>query len=135
MTTPITSRRSILFLFRKRNSPHHSKLSLTSIRFAHNTQPLMILLFPLAVPPVHVILPNIFKIISSQRLQKKSSPPPPYHLAGGTDVDISDHNEVVMAMVTHYIMTHTATSLSLAAQGQLTKKQYDLKAGLRRFGL
>ncbi len=95
----------------------------------------MILLFPLAVPPVHVILPNIFKIISSQRLQKNLPPPPPYRLAGGTDVDITDHNEVVMAMVTHYIMTHTATSLSLAAQGQLTKKQYGLKVGLRRFGL
>ena len=30
-------------------------------------------------------------------------------------------------------MVHTATSLALAAQGQPTKKQYSLKAGLRKF--
>jgi hypothetical protein len=39
-----------------------------------------------------------------------------------------------MAMVTHYIMTHTATLLDLAAQGQPPKKQYGLKAGLQHFG-
>jgi hypothetical protein len=31
-------------------------------------------------------------------------------------------------------MVHTATSLHLAQQGQPTKKQYGLKAGLKRFG-
>ncbi len=30
-------------------------------------------------------------------------------------------------------MVHTATSLELAAQGHPTKKQYSLKAGLRKF--
>jgi hypothetical protein len=30
-------------------------------------------------------------------------------------------------------MVHTATSLALAAQGQPTKKQHSLKAGLRKF--
>jgi hypothetical protein len=38
-----------------------------------------------------------------------------------------------MATLCHYVMVHTATSLQLAAQGQPTKKQYSLKAGLRRF--
>ena len=37
-------------------------------------------------------------------------------------------------MVTHYVMTHTSTSLNIAAQGQPPKKQSGLKAGLRHFG-
>jgi hypothetical protein len=62
--------------FRKRNSPHLSKLSLTSIQFAHNTQPPIVLLFPLTVPPVHVIFRNIFGITSSQRWRKRNISPP-----------------------------------------------------------
>ncbi len=61
-------------------------------------------------------------------------PPPPYRTAGGTDVDINIQDETVMAMLCHYVMTHTATALQLANQGQPTKKQYSLKAGLRHFG-
>ena len=65
--------------------------------------------------------------------EKHLPPPPPYHTAGGTDVDITIQDERVMAMVCHYVLTHTATSLQLAAQGHPTKKQYSLKAGLRKF--
>jgi hypothetical protein len=61
-------------------------------------------------------------------------PPPPYRTAGGTDVDIQIQDETVMAMLCHYVMTHTATAIHLADQGQPTKKQYSLKAGLRQFG-
>ena len=61
-------------------------------------------------------------------------PPPPYRTAGGTDVNIDIQDETVMAMLCHYVMTHTATALQLAAQGQPTKRQYSLKAGLRQFG-
>ena len=49
-------------------------------------------------------------------------PPPPYRTAGGTDVNIDIQDETVMAMLCHYVMTHTATALQLAAQGQPTKK-------------
>jgi len=61
-------------------------------------------------------------------------PPPSYRTAGGTNVDIHIQDKTVMAMLCHYVMTHTATALQLAEQGQPTKKQYSLKAGLRRFG-
>ena len=66
--------------------------------------------------------------------EEQHQPPlPPYRTAGGTDVDITINNEELMATLCHYVMVHTATSLQLAAQGQPTKKQYSLKAGLRRF--
>ncbi len=59
--------------------------------------------------------------------------PPLYHTAGGPTVDLSIHDETVMAQVCHYVMVHTATSLHLAAKGHPPKKQYSLKAGLCQF--
>jgi hypothetical protein len=38
-----------------------------------------------------------------------------------------------MAQPSHYVMAHTATSITLSQDGQPTKKQYGLKAGLKRF--
>ena len=58
----------------------------------------------------------------------------PYHTAGGTDVDLAIHDEERMAHLCHFVMVHTATSMELARQGHPTKKQYSLKAGLKRFG-
>jgi hypothetical protein len=39
-----------------------------------------------------------------------------------------------MAHICHYVMDHTANAIALAQQGQLTKKHYSLKAGLKHFG-
>jgi hypothetical protein len=50
------------------------------------------------------------------------------------DVNLAIHDEELMANLCHYFMVHTATSIDLANQGQPTKKQYGLKAGLKRFG-
>ena len=61
-------------------------------------------------------------------------PEHPYHTAGGTDVDLAILDENRMAYLCHFVMVHTATSLALAQRGQPTKKQYGLKAGLKRFG-
>ena len=58
----------------------------------------------------------------------------PYHTVGGTDVDLAIHDEERMAHLCHFVMVHTTTSLELACQGHPTKKQYSLKAGLKRFG-
>ena len=80
-------------------------------------------------PPKH-LRDYVFTTIAEE---KHLPPPPPYHTAGGTDVDITIQDERLMAMVCHYVLTHTATSLQLAAQGQPTKKQYSLKAGLHKF--
>ena len=51
-----------------------------------------------------------------------------------TDVDLAIQDEERMAHLCHFVMIHTATSLHLAQIGQPTKKQYSLKAGLKRFG-
>jgi hypothetical protein len=50
------------------------------------------------------------------------------------EVDLAIRDEELMANLCHYIMVHMATSIELAHQGQHTKKQYGLKAGLKRFG-
>ncbi len=59
----------------------------------------------------------------------------PYRTAGGTTVDLAIQGEHRMAHVCHYLMTHNADSLYYADALKLkpTKKQYSLKAGLRRF--
>jgi hypothetical protein len=79
--------------------------------------------------------PDRFKdyLFTTVAEEQHQPPLPPYRTAGGTDVDITINDEELMATLCHYVMVHTATSLQLAAQGQPTKKQYSLKAGLRRF--
>jgi len=64
----------------------------------------------------------------------RQPPAHPYSTAGGTDVNLAIKDEERMARLCHFVMVHTATSLHLAQIGHPTKKQYDLKAGLKRFG-
>ena len=66
--------------------------------------------------------------------EHRQPPGHPYHTAGSTDVDLAIQDEEHMAHLCHFVMDHTATSLHLAQQGQSTKKQYGLKAGLKWFG-
>jgi hypothetical protein len=56
----------------------------------------------------------------------------PYTNASGNQVNLAIKDEVLMAQVCHYVMTHTTDKLFLASQPD--KKQFGLKAGLRLFG-
>jgi len=73
----------------------------------------------------------MFTMVTDEHCQ---SPEHSYHTAGGTDIDLTIQDEERMAHLCHFVMVHTATSLHLAQQGQPTKQQYGLKAGLKRFG-
>jgi len=81
--------------------------------------------------PKHLNDYHLFTTVADERRQP---PEHPYTTAAGTNVDLAIHNEELMANLCHYVMVHTATSIALANQGQPTKKQYGLKAGLKRFG-
>ena len=56
----------------------------------------------------------------------------PYTTANGDTIDLAIKNEVMMAHVCHYVMTHTANKLFLNTPP--SKKQFGLKKGLRLFG-
>ena len=75
-----------------------------------------------------------FHLFTTVAEEHRQPPEQPYHTAGGTDVDLAIQDEERMAHLCHFVMVHTATSLTLAQQGHPTKKQYGLKAGLKRFG-
>ncbi len=81
--------------------------------------------------PKHLDDYHLFTTVAEERRQP---PEHPYTTAGGMDVDLAIRDEELMANLCHYVMVHTATSIALAKQGQPTKKQYGLKAGLKRFG-
>ena len=55
----------------------------------------------------------------------------PYLNAGGQEVDLAIQDEVMMAHICHYVMLHTAESQFVGNPNN--KKQYRLKAGLRKF--
>jgi hypothetical protein len=74
---------------------------------------------------------HLFTTVAEERRQP---PNHPYNTAGGTTVDLAIRDDDLMATLCHYVMVHTATCIDLANQGQHTKKQYGLKAGLKRFG-
>ncbi len=78
--------------------------------------------------PKHLDDYHLFATVAEERRQP---PDHPYRTAGGTDVDLAICDEELMANMCHYVMVHTATSIKLAHQGQPTKKQYGLKAGLK----
>ena len=82
-------------------------------------------------PPGHLDDYHLFTTVAEEQRQP---PEHPYHTAGSTDVDLANQDEERMAHLCHFVMVHTATSLHLAQIGQPTKKQYSLKAGLKRFG-
>jgi len=81
--------------------------------------------------PGHLDHYHLFTTVAEEHRQP---PEHTYHTAGGTDVDLAIQDEECMAHLCHFVMVHTATSLHLAQIGQPTKKQYSLKAGLKRFG-
>ena len=56
-----------------------------------------------------------------------------YTNASGATVDLAIKDEVMMAHVCHYVMMHTADKLYTAPSPPPSKKQYGLKAGLKRF--
>jgi hypothetical protein len=62
-----------------------------------------------------------------------NDPSYPYTNASGIEVDLAIKNEVMMAHVCHYVMVHTADKLYIAPPPPSSKKQYGLKAGLKRF--
>ena len=82
-------------------------------------------------PSGHLDDYHLFTTVAEERRQPRDFS---YHTAGGTNVDLAIHDEERMAHLCHFVMVHTATSLELARQGHPTKKQYSLKAGLKRFG-
>ena len=66
--------------------------------------------------------------------ERRQPPGLPYHTAGSTNVNLAIQDKEQTAHHCHLVMVHTATSLELTKQGHPTKKQYSLKAGLKRFG-
>jgi hypothetical protein len=56
----------------------------------------------------------------------------PYTTANGDTIDLAIKNEVMMAHVCHYVMTHTASKLFLHTPP--SKKHFGLQKGLRLFG-
>jgi hypothetical protein len=80
-------------------------------------------------PPPHLGDYHLFTMVADEcRLPSTL----PYYTVGGTTVDLAIADKEHMAHVCHYVMTHTADSLY--HQDSLpTKKQYSVKAGLRRF--
>jgi hypothetical protein len=82
-------------------------------------------------PPRHLDDFHMFTTVVDEHRQP---PEHPYHTAGGTDDDLAIQDTERMAHLCHFVLTHSATRLHLAQQGQSTKKQYGLKAGLKRFG-
>ncbi len=81
--------------------------------------------------PGHLHDYHLFTTVADKQKQPKDFP---YRTAGGTVVDLAILDEQRMAHLCHFVMVHTATSPELARQGHPTKKQYSLKAGLKRFG-
>jgi hypothetical protein len=75
-----------------------------------------------------------FHLFTTVADEHRQPPAHPYPTAGGTDVDLAIQDEERMAHLCHFVMVHTAKSLHLAQIGHPTKKQYGLKAGLKRFG-
>ena len=80
-------------------------------------------------PPKHLEQYHLYTTVAEE---SSCNPSYPYTNANGNRVDLAIEDEVLMAHVCHYVMSHTAGKLFLNANPD--KKQYGLKTGLRLFG-
>jgi hypothetical protein len=80
-------------------------------------------------PPKHLEPYHLFITMAEEAYTK---PLYPYLNEKGDEADLAINDEVLMAHVCHYVMTHMADKLYLNPQS--AKKQYGVKAGLKLFG-
>jgi hypothetical protein len=80
-------------------------------------------------PPKHLTEYHLYTTVADE---SKQPPSYPYRNATGVDVDLAMKDEILMAHICHYVMTHTADKLFHTTQPP--KKQFGLQEGLRLFG-
>jgi hypothetical protein len=92
---------------------------------------------PLAIPPMLALLLNGWPTITYTVQLRMNHPRTitiltPMSNANGDTINLAIKDEVMMAHVCHYIMTHTANKIFLNTQP--AQKQFGLKKGLQFFG-
>ncbi len=80
-------------------------------------------------PPNRLADYHLYTTVADESSQDPSYP---YTNANGDSIDLAIKDEILMAHVCHYVMTHTADKLFLKIQP--IKKEFGLQTGLHHFG-